>query len=125
VVRAARLSAALTGLAQDLAGARREIAVLRRENMELRARLDVGAPVEMGRHERAVARSLAFAQDAATEGDFVSAVRWLQVVQAVDGGLPPDWERTLAGWIDRKRTTELGCPPAIASTQTRKGAESG
>ena len=76
--------------------------------------------VEMGRHERAVAGSLGFAKEAAAEGDFVNAVRWLQVVQAVDGGLPPGWERTLAGWIDRKRTAELGCAPAIGSTQTRK-----
>jgi hypothetical protein len=83
---------------------------------------------EMGRHERAVAGSLAFARAAAAEGDFANAVRWLRVVQAVDGGLPPDWERTLAGWIDRKRAAELGCAPAIGfspGSQTRMGAESG
>jgi len=81
----------------------------------------------VGRHERAVARSPGFAQDAAAEGGFVDAVRWLQVVQAVDGGLPGDWERTLAGWIDLKRTAALGCQPAIGSPQTLKpaGAEFG
>lgn len=42
--RAARLGAALTDLAQELAGARREIAMLKRENVALRARLDRGAP---------------------------------------------------------------------------------
>ena len=73
---------------------------------------------EMGRHGRAVARSLGFAQEAAAEGDFVNAVGWLQVVQAVDGGLPPHWERTLAGWIDRKRTAALGCARATGNPQT-------
>ena len=41
--RAAGLSAALARLVQDLAAARREIAVLKRENMALRARLDARA----------------------------------------------------------------------------------
>jgi len=41
--RAARLGVALAGLAQELAAARREIAMLKRENMALRARLDRGA----------------------------------------------------------------------------------
>lgn len=35
-----RLGVALVGLAQDLAAARREVAVLKRENAALRARLD-------------------------------------------------------------------------------------
>jgi hypothetical protein len=41
--RAARLGVALAGLAQELAAARREIAMLKRENMALRARIDRGA----------------------------------------------------------------------------------
>ena len=83
---------------------------------------------EMGRHGRAVARSLAFAQEAAAEGDFVNAVGWLRVVQAVDGGLSPDWNRTLAGWIDRKRTDELGRGAGdrfCADSQTRMERKSG
>jgi hypothetical protein len=43
LVGAARLGAALAGLAQELAAARRDIAVLKRENLALRARLDRGA----------------------------------------------------------------------------------
>jgi hypothetical protein len=39
--RAARLGAALEGVARELAAARREIAVLRRENAALRSKLDV------------------------------------------------------------------------------------
>jgi hypothetical protein len=42
--RESRLGEALAGLAQDLALARREIAVLKRENAALRSRLDVGGP---------------------------------------------------------------------------------
>jgi hypothetical protein len=41
-LRAWRLGTALSAMAHDLAGARREIAVLRRENSALRARLDGG-----------------------------------------------------------------------------------
>lgn len=37
-----RLGDALTGLARDLAVARREIAMLKRENAALRSRLDLG-----------------------------------------------------------------------------------
>ena len=39
-LRARRLGTALSGMAQDLASARREIAMLRRENETLRMRLD-------------------------------------------------------------------------------------
>jgi hypothetical protein len=40
----ARLGLALAGLTQELAAARREIAVLKRENKALRSRLDGGTP---------------------------------------------------------------------------------
>jgi hypothetical protein len=62
-----------------------------------------------GRHERAVAQSLGFAQDAAANGDFVNALEWLRVVETVDGGLPEAWESTRAAWVDRERGE-----PAIA-----------
>ncbi len=78
----------------------------------------------MRRHERAVAGSLAFEREAAAEGDFANAMGWLQVAQAVDGGLPPKWERTPAGWIDRGRSAELGCAPAIRAPKPGR-AESG
>ena len=42
--RESRLGVALAGLAQELAAARREIVVLRRENAALRSTLDVGGP---------------------------------------------------------------------------------
>lgn len=42
--RAGRLGVALAGLAQELAAARREIAVLKRENVALRSGLDRGPP---------------------------------------------------------------------------------
>jgi hypothetical protein len=39
----------------------------------------------MGRHERAVANTLGFAQEAAARGDFTDALQWLGVVEIVDG----------------------------------------
>jgi hypothetical protein len=42
--RAARLGVALAGLAQELAAARRDIAVLKRENAALRGRSSSGPP---------------------------------------------------------------------------------
>ena len=54
----------------------------------------------------------------------MNAVPWVQVVQAVDGGLPADWERILASWIGRKRTGALGCDPTCGSLQApNPGAE--
>lgn len=44
VGRAGRLGVAVVGLAQELAAARREIGVLKRENVALRSRLDRGPP---------------------------------------------------------------------------------
>ena len=44
VERESRLADALAGLAQDLAVARRQIAVLKRENAALRSRLNVEGP---------------------------------------------------------------------------------
>jgi hypothetical protein len=41
--RESRLGGALSGLAQELAAARREITVLKRENAALGTRLDAGA----------------------------------------------------------------------------------
>ncbi|HEY3944967.1 MAG TPA: hypothetical protein VGL78_07070 [Solirubrobacteraceae bacterium] len=41
--------------------------------------------VEVGCGGRAVARSVGFAREAAAAGEFVNAVRWLQVVEVVDG----------------------------------------
>ena len=64
--RAARLGVALAGLAQQLAGARREASLLKRENAALRSRLMVGRAVSnAGRHGRAVAQSFGVAQEAA------------------------------------------------------------
>jgi len=93
---------ALAGLAQELAAARREVALLKRENAALRSRLMGGrAMSDAGRHDRAVVQSFGFAQEAAANGDFFNAIEWLRVVEVVDGGLPAEWERTREYWVDR------------------------
>ena len=51
------------------------------------------------RHQRAVAQTFRFAQDAAATGDFGEALEWLAVVESVDGGLPADWELTRDSWL--------------------------
>jgi hypothetical protein len=51
------------------------------------------------RHERAVANTLGFAREAAANGDFAGALKWLVVVEIVDGALPAGWERTRALWL--------------------------
>ena len=50
------------------------------------------------RHERAVANTLCWAQEAAAHEAFSDALEWLQVVELVDGALTPDWARTQASW---------------------------
>jgi hypothetical protein len=49
-------------------------------------------------HERAVANTLCWAQEAAAEEAFSDALEWLQLVELVDGALTPRWERTQASW---------------------------
>ena len=50
------------------------------------------------RHERAVANTLCWAQEAAAHEAFSDALEWLHVVELVDGALTPGWERTQASW---------------------------
>jgi len=50
------------------------------------------------RHERAVANTLCWAQEAAAHDAFGDALEWLHVVELVDGALTPGWERTQASW---------------------------
>ncbi len=50
------------------------------------------------RHERAVAQTLRWAQEAAASQSFDDALEWLQTVAVVDGPLSPGWQRTQASW---------------------------
>ena len=50
------------------------------------------------RHERAVAQTLRWAQEAAAGQSFDDALEWLQTVAVVDGPLSPGWQRTQASW---------------------------
>ena len=54
-------------------------------------------------HQRAVARSLGFAQQAAGRRDFDDALAWLWVVETVDGGLPePTARAATTRWGNRR-----------------------
>ncbi|MBB4660719.1 hypothetical protein [Conexibacter arvalis] len=53
------------------------------------------------RRRRAVGRSLRWAARSAAMGDYADALGWLELVEAVDGGLPP-------GWSERRRSWERG-----------------
>ena len=46
--------------------------------------------------EWALDRTLAWAEEAARNGDYFSAVRWLDTLDAIDGGIP-------VGYRDRRR----------------------
>jgi hypothetical protein len=50
------------------------------------------------RHERAVANTLCWAQEAAGHEAFSDALEWLHVVELVDGALTPGWDRKRASW---------------------------
>lgn len=79
----------------------------------------------LGRHERAVANTLGFAQEAAARGDFKDALEWLGVVEVVDGVLPPGWDRTRAAWIRGGMCPEPGIELPTAGAQSgtsREGA---
>jgi signal transduction histidine kinase len=65
--RAGRLGTALAGLAHELAAARREVAVLNRENATLRARLDEGDLPQAGGRRRSAVQSAGFARDGAND----------------------------------------------------------
>jgi hypothetical protein len=51
------------------------------------------------RHARAVAQSLRWADEAARNGDYDSALGWLHTIEAVRGGLEPAWEAKRAIWL--------------------------
>jgi hypothetical protein len=73
------------------------------------------------RHERAVARSLGFAQEAAASGDLRNALGGLRVVEVVDGGLPREWARTRVDWLDRERSAEPVFGPATGADDALEG----
>jgi hypothetical protein len=79
----------------------------------------------LGRHERAVANTLGFAQEAAARGDFKGALEWLGVVEIVDGVLPPGWDGKRAEWIRGGMSPEAGIELPTAGAQSgmsREGA---
>ncbi|HET7378416.1 MAG TPA: hypothetical protein VFJ24_00095 [Gaiellales bacterium] len=72
----------------------------------------------LGRHERGVANTLGFAWEAAARRDFRGALEWLGVVEIVDGGLPPGWERARAVWLGGERSADVGLELPTAGAET-------
>jgi hypothetical protein len=75
------------------------------------ARCDGDAMTRAERHERAVARTLGWAQEAAEREAFGEALEWLHMVERIDGALPPDWERRQASWRLMARDMHSGRAP--------------
>ncbi len=50
------------------------------------------------RHRRVIKRSLHWATRSASLGDYGDALGWLELVEAVDGRLPREWEQRRACW---------------------------
>ncbi len=50
------------------------------------------------RHNRAVAQTLSWANEAAAREAFDDALQWLRTVEVVDGELSQGWQRTKTSW---------------------------
>jgi hypothetical protein len=58
-----------------------------------------GQPVTReARHERAVARTLEFAEEAASRGDFSEALAWLETLDAIGRRLPSEYASKRLEW---------------------------
>ncbi|MDO8189286.1 hypothetical protein Q5424_28130 [Conexibacter sp. JD483] len=75
--------------------------------------LGAGTPVETTaddlreRHRRVIKRSLHWAARSAALGDYGDALGWLELVEAVDGRLPREWEQRRACW-ERSEPEQVG-----------------
>lgn len=61
---------------------------------------------ELSRHEAAVARTLQWADGSAARGDYADALGWIQVVEAVDGGLSEEYIAKRDAWLRRLNADE-------------------
>ena len=52
-------------------------------------------------HDEARALAVAFAERDAADGDFKSALEWLEVIERLDGALAPDFAAKRAEWDER------------------------
>jgi hypothetical protein len=77
------------------------------------------------KHERAVARSLCFAEESAAAGDYSEALAWLRTLEAIGETLPASYRAKREAWtaaihqtsLTRRRATELQ-PSAEPSSTT-------
>ena len=75
------------------------------------------------RHQRAVAQSLRFAQEAADRGALGEALEWLGVVELVDQRLPAEWERARAGWQAKRSPQDERREPSCTQLDDAQAPE--
>lgn len=87
-------------------------------------------------HRAAVANTLTWAEESASRGDYVNALAWLNVLDAIRETLPEeyeikrrDWRRTLIGQHMPRRTggshrSDRGGQPPRSGTPASRGSAS-
>jgi hypothetical protein len=55
------------------------------------------------RHRAAVARTVSWAEEAAADGDYSTALSWLATVEAVEGRLTPELDSKQRAWARSAR----------------------
>jgi hypothetical protein len=50
-------------------------------------------------HAAIVARTLRWADEAAARHDYVEAIRWVETIQSLGEGLPPEYEAKRETWL--------------------------
>jgi hypothetical protein len=66
----------------------------------------------MERHRAALRRTLDWAEDAANDADYATALAWLATIEAVEGELPKELEARRHAWGQRRKAA--GPSPAEA-----------
>jgi hypothetical protein len=75
----------------------------RGRTLEDRPPSTVDAARQQESHDEARELALTFAEHDAADGHFKSALQWLDVLEQIDGVLPPGYVRKRADWQDRAR----------------------
>lgn len=74
------------------------------------------------RHNRAIAQTLSWADEAAAREAYDDALEWLRTVEVVDGALSQGWQRTQTSWrllLVQQMRHEVGTISAKDQTRVR------
>lgn len=63
-----------------------------------------------------MARTLQWADGSAARGDYADALGWIQVVEAVDGGLSEEYVAKRDAWLSRLNAVEQADEPTDTRT---------